>query len=144
MKYTLIGIIVITCFLITNKTLSEANAEHYIAQVATTTPTRAPKIVYKKSSPTQAQIDLINKKAEQYNVSAKLITEVISCESDFNPQARGDGGYSRGLVQIHALYHPDITYEQATNEEFAIDFLAKNLSEGKGYLWSCYRLITSR
>lgn len=144
MKYTLTGILIILSFLITNKVLSEANAEHYIAEVATTTPAKAPKIVYRKNSPTQAQVDLINKKAEEYGVSAKLITNIVSCESDFNQYALGDGGYSRGLVQIHAKYHPSITDNMAYDEEFAIDFLAKNLAEGKGNLWSCYRLITSR
>lgn len=65
---------------------------------------------------------------------------VIKCESNFNPNAVGDSGYSRGLVQIHSRYWPEITDEMAFDPEFAITFLAEKLSEGKGRLWTCYRL----
>lgn len=69
------------------------------------------------------------------------MTKIINCESSRNPNAVGDRGNSFGLVQIHLPSHPSITKEQALDEEYAIDFLAKNLSEGKGYLWTCYRML---
>ncbi len=98
-----------------------------------------------KKQPTALQKSIINRKAKQYNVSTTTITDVIACESSFNETARGDGGYSRGLVQIHAKFHPQVTYEQAIDPEFAIDFLAEKLSKGQGHLWTCYRnLFASR
>lgn len=84
--------------------------------------------------------ELIDEKALQYNVSADVMNKVIFCESSYNTFAIGDGGMSRGLVQIHKKYHPTITDEMAFDEEFAIDFLAKNLSEGRGSMWTCFRL----
>lgn len=66
---------------------------------------------------------------------------VVKCESNYNPNAWGDGGYSRGLVQIHYPAHPTISDEQALNIEFALDFLARNLKEGKGNMWTCWRIM---
>ena len=96
----------------------------------------------KSPDPTPSQIALIKEKADEYNVSATLMTKIISCESGFNERALGDSGYSRGLVQIHSKYHPTITDEQAYDAEFAVNFLAEKLSEGDGHLWTCYRLIS--
>lgn len=85
----------------------------------------------------------INKKieyySERYNVSKNVVSTVVSCESKYNPNAVGDGGNSRGLVQIHAPSHPYISNEEAFNPDFALKFLALNLSKGKGGMWSCYR-----
>jgi hypothetical protein len=64
---------------------------------------------------------------------------VINCESSYNPRALGDNGYSRGLVQIHSYYHPTVTDEMAYDPDFAIEFLAEKLQQGKGHLWTCYR-----
>lgn len=85
----------------------------------------------------------ISKYADQYGVSEEVMKGVIKCESGFNPNALGDSGRSRGLVQIHAPSHPTITDEQAYDEDFAIEFLAKNLKEGKGSMWTCYRKLYS-
>lgn len=116
----------------------------YQSEVATTTPPVVRTMpVVKTPVPSASQLALINKKAEEYNVSAEVMKKVISCESGYNPNALGDFGYSRGLVQIHSKYHPDVTDDMAYNEEFAIDFLAQKLSEGRGSLWSCYNMFYS-
>lgn len=110
--------------------------------IATSTPlkrTTMPKV--QRPEPSATQIALINEKADQYKVSAETMTKVIACESGFNERALGDGGYSRGLVQIHSKYHPTVTDEMAYNPEFAIDFLAKSLADGKGSMWTCWRLL---
>lgn len=93
--------------------------------------------------PTKDQLALIHSKAEQYSVSAEVMKTVIACESGYNPNALGDSGYSRGLVQIHSKYHPLVTDEMAYNEEFSIDFLADKLSKNQGSLWTCYRMFYS-
>lgn len=110
--------------------------------VATSTPVELAVVrQVKRPEPSATQIALINAKADQFNVSAEVMTKVIACESGFNERALGDYGYSRGLVQIHSKYHPDVTDEQAYDAEFAVEFLAQKLSEGKGSLWTCYRLL---
>lgn len=83
--------------------------------------------------------EIISIEAREHNVSEEVMNKVINCESEYNPQAVGDQGHSYGLVQIHNLYHPEVTKAQALDPEFAIDFLATNLELGNGKLWSCYR-----
>lgn len=84
---------------------------------------------------------IIRQQAFKYSVSEKLMTDIIMCESSMNPNAVGDNGHSRGLVQIYDSFHPNVTHEQAFNEEFAVEFLAKNLSLGKGKMWSCFSKV---
>ena len=81
----------------------------------------------------------IEKVAKEYGVSAEVMHTVINCESQYNPKALGDSGHSRGLVQIHDEYH-DVSDEDAYDPAFAINFLAKALSNKQGYLWTCYRM----
>lgn len=86
---------------------------------------------------------LIAEKADEYNVSEKLMVDIIQCESSFKSNAENitKREESYGLVQINLMAHPNITEEQAKNKEFAVDFLAKNLSKGKGKMWSCYSKV---
>lgn len=49
----------------------------------------------------------------------------------------GDREESYGLVQIHVPVH-NVTIEQAINPKFAVDFLAKNIAQGRASMWSCY------
>jgi soluble lytic murein transglycosylase-like protein len=86
--------------------------------------------------------DKILKYANQYNVNLQLMRSVVDCESSFNPNAVGDNGHSRGLVQIYDNYHPTISHEQAFDPDFALEYLAKEISEGRGRQWSCYRMLT--
>jgi len=71
---------------------------------------------------------------------------IIKNESSYRPSVEGDSDYicpatgkvspSYGLAQISSCWHPEVTYAQATNEEFAITFLAMHLAEGRCYLWT--------
>jgi soluble lytic murein transglycosylase-like protein len=99
-------------------------------------------IVEAPVAPKETVQDIIHFNAKKYNVSESLLTKVIACESSFVTNARGDGGHSRGLVQIHNLYHPTVTDAQADDPTFAIDFLASYVAQGKGHLWTCHRMIT--
>jgi len=78
--------------------------------------------------------------AEEYEVSEEVMNTVIRCESQYNPKALGDGGKSRGLVQIHSGYH-DVSDEDAYDPAYAIRFLAQHLKEGNGHLWTCFRKL---
>lgn len=83
--------------------------------------------------------ELIVRYSALYGVSASTMRAVIKCESNFNPNAVGDGGHSRGLVQIHDQYWPEVTDEMAFDPEFAVEFLAKNLAIHNGKIWTCWR-----
>lgn len=101
----------------------------------------APEPLHKAPERPKTVDELIVEKSAYYGVSEALVRQIIRCESGFRPNAVGDGGYSFGLVQIHLPSHPVVTQEQALDPEFAITFLTKNLSGGRGDMWTCYRLL---
>lgn len=86
-------------------------------------------------------VEYATKKAVEANISPSVVLSVIECESQWNERAIGDGTHSRGLAQIHNLYHPDISDEEAYDARFAIDFLVENIAEGRGNMWTCYRKL---
>lgn len=100
-------------------------------------------IVPKLALVTRNDIQLmIARYAFVYDVKSDILSKVIFCESSDNSQAIGDKGHARGLVQIHDVYHSEITDEQAFDPEFSVKFLAKKISEGKGHEWSCWRKLS--
>lgn len=84
---------------------------------------------------------IITRKAFVYGVDEELMHEIVKCESQYNTNAVNISPRERsyGLVQINTLAH-DIEISQATDPEFAIDFLAKNIKKGKAkQMWTvCY------
>lgn len=95
--------------------------------------------------------------AAKYNTFPEKMWSVMKCENaaldptlqsyhryTFSDPSRGihigEREKSFGLSQIHLPDH-DVTYEQATDPEFAIDYMAKHFAEGKASLWSCYKMI---
>ena len=104
----------------------------------------------------QKYTHIVCKYSKEYDVSAKQIANIINCENrGWNPTLQSGLYYTRdrinegvyegqreesyGLAQIHLPAHKNISYSQATNPDFAIEFMAKALSEGKGTMWTCYR-----
>ena len=95
---------------------------------------------------------LIVRIADKHQVSASLLAAIIQGESSGNPDAIGDMNIickrtgkpmrSRGLVQISDCYH-DVTDEQAFNAEFAVNFLAQHLNQGKCKWWTVCRRLKS-
>lgn len=75
---------------------------------------------------------LANQISAQYAVPASKVKKIISCESNWNPEARevSSKENSFGLVQINLKSHQDITVSQAKDPGFAITYLAKNMAEG--------------
>lgn len=91
--------------------------------------------------------------AAEYGVSSDVMNKVIKCEST-DPETKlasttiqsyhiqnGKRERSFGLSQINLDWHPTVSYEQATDPAYAIDFLARHLAQGKGNLWTCYRML---
>lgn len=84
---------------------------------------------------------LVQRYSKEYNVSARTMEKIIACESGWNPIAHNSKGEdSWGLVQINLKAHSDISVEQATDPEFAVQFLARHLNQGKSKMWSCARI----
>jgi hypothetical protein len=100
--------------------------------------------------------ELVVKYASQYDVSASEMMTTIKCEDkDLNPKLQSYERYKRdhpewgvkagereksfGLVQIHLPAHPNVTLAQATDPEFAIEFMASEFSKGHQRQWTCYR-----
>lgn len=90
---------------------------------------------------------MVEQYAEKYSVSAEQMKSVISCESGWNTNIqslhthKGQQEQSFGLVQIHLPSHSSVSYEQAINPEFSVEFMAKAFSEGQQNMWTCYRKI---
>ena len=99
--------------------------------------------------------ELVTLYASKYGVSEGVMLRVMKCENrSRNPKKQSGHTYyfsdprrnivegtqerSYGLVQIHLPDHPEVSYEQATDPEFSIAFLAKHLSLGHGWWWTCY------
>lgn len=101
--------------------------------------------------------NLIAMYSKEYKVSAKTMTAVINCENKpLDPELQSELKYKKGnrwkqpagsreqsfgLVQIHLPDHPEITKAEATDPDFSIEFLADQLSRGRGSQWTCYRKL---
>lgn len=97
---------------------------------------------------------LVVKYSKQYGVSYADMMATLENENDtfqFDRQSElrykagnrwgfpaGTYEKSYGVAQIHLPDHPTITYEQATDPEFAVEFMAKKFSEGRQKMWSGY------
>ena len=73
---------------------------------------------------------------------------VVNCESEYQVDVqskyiRPDGTREKsfGLSQIYLPAHPDVSYEEAINPDFALNFMAEKFSQGKHSLWSCYKTL---
>lgn len=103
-------------------------------------------------------LSLSLKYGQEYNVSPETIMKLIRCENRdlvFNQQSllhysrdhkewgvsAGDQEQSYGLAQIHLPSHPEISYNEAIDPVYAVEFIASQLAKGRGSQWSCYNLI---
>lgn len=90
-------------------------------------------------------LDKVYKYAAIHHNSSKNIINTINCENkewDVDLQSRiinkkGEREDSWGLAQIHLPSHPNITKVQATDPDFALNYIAEHL--GRDDSWSCYR-----
>jgi len=114
------------------------------------------KIDLKTSSQVELRDESIDSKITRYSslygVKEALVREIIKKESSFNEKAIGDMDIickntgkpvrARGLVQITECHHPNINDAQAFDPDFAIEFLAKEISQGNcEKLWTTCRGI---
>lgn len=85
------------------------------------------------------------------------IIETVRCETagTFDPSIQSYARYKRdnerwgvkagerelsfGLAQIHLPDNPEVTVEEATDPEFAIQFIVNGFKSGQRGRWTCYR-----
>ncbi len=65
--------------------------------------------------------------AKRYGIPSNIFLALVNQESGWNPTAGSSAG-AVGLTQIHLPSHPDVTYAQATNPRFALNWGAKYLA----------------
>jgi hypothetical protein len=83
-------------------------------------------------------INKVYKTAKVHGVSGYQMERTIECESRFNnvqssAYKNGVREDSWGLAQIHLPSHPDVTREEALNEDFAIEWMASHFYKVKWY-----------
>lgn len=96
----------------------------------------------------------VSRYAFVYSVDEKLMLTILNCENpahDTLLQSRlhytrdhpewgvkkGDRELSFGVSQIHLPTAPDVSLEEATNMDFSIKYLAREISLGHASRWSC-------
>lgn len=122
----------------------------------TATPTHLVDAIVKPDTRSDKEIaySLAQRFSKEYNVSFQELWRTMSCENDtYDPKRQSElkyksgnrwgkivGSYeeSYGLAMIHLPDHPEITYEQATNAEFSVHYMAEQFSLGRAWMWSCY------
>jgi hypothetical protein len=88
------------------------------------------------------------------------MNNIIECESGYGVTLQSHHKYKKdrphegvvagqreqsfGLAQIHLPAHPSVSYQEAIDPHFAVEFLASGLAQGKHNMWTCYRLIAMR
>lgn len=96
----------------------------------------------------------VSKYAKQYDVSEKQMMAVLECENNqFDPDlqsyhkdSKSPNGreQSYGVAQINLPWNQQISYQQATDPDFSIRFMARMFSQSKQYLWSCTKLVLAK
>lgn len=103
------------------------------------TPVTASAPIEPRLTSKEEMVAYATKMALEARISPATVLSVIGCESSWVPDARGDSGHSRGLVQIFDTYHPHISDEEADDPAFAIRYLVSEIKQGNGNAWTCFR-----
>lgn len=91
----------------------------------------------------QTVLNKISSVAHDFGVSQELMTFIVEHESQFNSCAIGDTDLpkpSYGLVQISALYNPQIAPQEAFDPQFALEYLAENIRSGNCHYWTTCKI----
>lgn len=79
----------------------------------------------------------LRKACQKYHIPERLLISQIEHESGFDPRARGENrdaegnllSVDRGLAQINSYWHPEVTDEEAYDSKFAINWIAREMSD---------------
>lgn len=108
---------------------------------------------------------IVKKYSQEYGVPYNIIDSVITCENTTRDPKKQSGikytqsqvenhpewgvsvgEYERsfGLAQIHLPDNKNVTYEQATDPDFSIRYMASEMSKGRYTKWSCYTKLKNK
>ena len=73
--------------------------------------------------------------ARKHQIDEQAFYNLAWCESRLDPLA--DNGHDRGILQINRKFHPNITDEMAFDVDWALDWGAKEIAEGRNSQWTC-------
>lgn len=96
--------------------------------------------------------------AKEYGVSAEQVYQTVYCENNTHEPDRqsehrytydnprwgtvaGEREKSFGLIQLHLPSHPTITYEQATDPEWSLEWMVQQFANGNQTAWSCWKKL---
>lgn len=82
--------------------------------------------------------------ADEYHVPRETLSNLIESESHWDPSKISETD-DRGIVQINAHYHPEVSDECAFNPDCAIAWAAKRIQQGYLYEWTvanCYSYVS--
>ena len=98
-------------------------------------------LVSNTSKPLTPQ-EIAVKVAKEHGLNVDHFLAVVSCESNWNPQAVGDNGTSFGLAQLH---NPEtdwgLTVKQAEDPETALETMATAWQNNQYQRWSCWNQL---
>jgi len=132
-----------------------APVESQVVRISTTTTEATPPVSLDSPMDLNHYQSLVDEISAKWGVSPTLVNAIIRCENrDLVPNLqsgltynfdypaigiiKGEREYSFGLVQINLHYNPHVSYVQATDPAFSINFLAENLAAGRHSMWGCY------
>jgi len=118
-------------------------------------PTEAPKLASKAPSTTNSSLRTLAREiAREHGLNEEEFLRVLDCENrGWDPSIQSYHRYkegnrwgfpagtrekSYGLVMIHLPDHPSVTYEQATDPVYALNWMADKWVQGRQAMWSCY------
>lgn len=90
-------------------------------------------------------VTLVNTYADYYGVKREVMQAMVWNESYYvyDKHTQNDGGKNwsaYGLSQINMrFWGTKVTKEMAVNPHYALDFMARNIKQGNGKLWTTYR-----
>lgn len=88
---------------------------------------------------TDSVIELASQTAIAEGLNKRHFLATLNCESGFVYNAKGDDDESIGVAQIDLKYHPEITYSEAIDPNWALNWMANEWKNGRAREWSCWR-----
>ncbi len=83
--------------------------------------------------------------AEKYGIDEEQFVGTLQCESNWQPQKQSDfykngkREESYGIAQINLPAHLDVTYDEATDGTWSIEWAAQKFQAGNKKWWTCWR-----
>ena len=89
--------------------------------------------------PTKSNIKMaVSFLSNQYGLNESQLFKVIECESGYNPDAIGDGGYAVGILQFHKSTFKQYCKGSYYSTKDQLTCAAKMWKAGQQRHWTCY------